>query len=195
MGVAFTVLTVLITGGMSHTHTYSHLHTHIHSHIHTHTHTYTHTHTLTLTHTHTHTHTHKQSTKHKSVHILTHSSQMPVYYKLSGQEAGGQITLNSQTRAKQHQNIPGEFSIPFPIGQGTLCFDWSILRKGYSCFCDVDFFIAMCFLVTLLHIPSHPHASHTPPHVTIHLKALNETNLMIPITPHTLTLHTPSQVL
>ena len=31
---------------------------------------------------------------------------------------------------------------------------------------------------------------HTPPHVTIHLKALNETNLMIPITLHTLTLHT-----
>ncbi len=36
--------------------------------------------------------------------------------------------------------------------------------------------------------------SHMPTHVTIHLKALNETNLMIPITLHTLTLHSPSQL-
>ncbi len=37
------------------------------------------------------------------------------------------------------------------------------------------------------------HISHTPARVTIHLNALNETNLMILITSHTLTLHTPSQ--
>ncbi len=49
--------------------------------------------------------------------------------------------------------------------------------------------------LTLTHSHPHPH-THTltlinlPPHVTIHLKALNETNLMIPITLHTLTLHT-----
>ncbi len=38
----------------------------------------------------------------------------------------------------------------------------------------------------------HTHYTHTPPHIGTHLKSLDETNPMIPISSHTLTLHTPS---
>ncbi len=66
------------------------------------------------------------------------------------------------------------------------------VQMKHSVTAEIDYLRKLTFQFVEQQMKGMYTALHTPPHIGTHLKAFDETNPMIPISPHTLTLHTPS---